>query len=127
MSKLVDSDVIVFAFTNNPKKDVCRRLIENERITVNTLILLESFGKVATITKERELAVNMVRLFYKAGNVDIVNFDTNLFFEALKKSGQYHLRISDLVHYTTPVLNNCSAVVSYDKDFDNLGLKRVEP
>ncbi len=127
MNKLVDSDVIVFAFSNNPKKEVCRELIENEKITVNTLILLESFSKVATITKDKELAINMVKIFYQADNIEIVNFDINLFFEALKRSGKCNLKISDLVHYTTALLKGCSAIVSYDKDFDNLEIKRVEP
>ncbi|MBU0628952.1 MAG: PIN domain-containing protein [Nanoarchaeota archaeon] len=127
MNKLIDSDVIVFAFSNNPKKEVCRELIENEKITVNTLILLESFSKVATITKDKELAIGMVKLFYQADNIEIVNFDINLFFEALKRSGKSNLKISDLVHYTTALLKGCSAIVSYDHDFDDLGIKRIEP
>ena len=127
MNKLVDSDVIVFAFSNNPKKEMCRKLIENEKITVNTLILLESFSKVATITKNKELAMNMVKLFYESDNIELVNFDINLFFEALKRSRKYNLKISDLVHYTTALLKGCSAIVSYDHDFDNLEIKRVEP
>ena len=73
MSKFVDSDVIVFAFTNNSRKDKCREFIEEENITINTLILLESHSKVATITKNQELATDMVKLFYKADNIEIIN------------------------------------------------------
>ena len=127
MTNFVDSDVIVFAFSNNPKKERCRRFIEEKSIIINTLILLESYSKVATITKNRELAVNMVKLFYKADNVEIINFDNNLFFESIKRSGKYNLKISDLVHYTTALLEGCSSLVSYDKHFTNLEIKRIEP
>ncbi len=127
MTNFVDSDVIVFAFSNNEKKEVCRKFIEKENITINTLILLESYSKVATITKDRELAVNMVKLFYKADNIEIIDFDNNLFFESIKRGGKYNLKISDLVHYITALLNGCFSLVSYDKHFDNLEIKRTEP
>lgn len=127
MTNFVDTDVIVFAFTNNPKKDVCRKIIEKENIIINTLILLESYSKVATITKNKQLAVNMVRLFYKADNIEIIDFGNNLFFEAVKRIGKYNLKISDLVHYTTAMLNGCSFIISYDNHFNNLEIKRTEP
>ena len=41
--------------------------------------------------------------------------------------GKYSLDFPDLIHYTSAVLNNCSEIVSFDKDFINLDLKRVEP
>lgn len=31
-----------------------------------------------------------------------------------------------LINCTTALLNNCSKIISYDKDFDKLELKRVE-
>ena len=127
MTNFVDSNVIVFAFTNNPKKEECRRIIEKENFVINTLILLESYSKVATITKNRQLAVNMIRLFYKANNITIIDFDNNLFFEALKRIGKYKLKISDLVHYTTAVLHGCSSIVSYDSHFNGLEISRTEP
>ena len=127
MANFVDSDVIVFAFTNNPKKEACRKIIEKESITVNTLILLESYSKVATITKNEQLAVNMIKLFYKAGNIEIIDLDSNLFFEAIKRIEKYNLKISDLVHYTTAMLQGCSFIISYDNHFNNLEIKRNEP
>jgi len=126
MTNFVDSDVIVFAFSNNPKKEVCRRIIEKEDIVINTLILLESYSKVATITKDVKLAVNMVKMFYQADNIEIVDLDNNLFFEAIKRIGKYNLKISDLVHYTTALVGGCLSIISYDKHFDNLEIKRVE-
>lgn len=127
MVKFLDSDVIVFAFTNNPKKEECRKLIYNEDIVVNTLVLLESYSKIATITKRIELAAGMVKEFYRMENIEIVNFDINLLFGAIKRTEKYSLKISDLVHYTTALLKGCYSIISYDKDFNNLELKREEP
>ena len=127
MTNFVDSDVIVFAFSDNPKKEKCRQVIYNEDIIVNTLILLESYSKIATITKKLELAEGMVKEFYRMENVEIINFDINLFFEAVKRNKKYNLRISDLVHYTTALLKGCSSIVSYDQDFNNLDIKKIEP
>ena len=127
MTNFVDSDVIVFAFSDNPKKEKCRQVIYNEDIIVNTLILLESYSKIATITKKLELAEGMVKEFYRMENAEIINFDINLFFEAVKRNKKYNLRISDLVHYTTALLKGCSSIVSYDQDFNNLEIKKIEP
>jgi len=96
-------------------------------ITINALILLESYSKVATITKNWQLAVNMVKLSYKAGNIEIIDFGNNLFFEALKRIGKYNLKISDSVHYTTALLKGCSSIMSYDRHFNDLEIKRIEP
>ncbi len=127
MAKFLDSDVIVFAFSNNPNKEKCRKLIYSESIIINTLVLLESYSKIVTITKQTEIAVGMVKEFYRRENIEIVNFDINLLFEAIKRTEKYSLKISDLVHYTTALLKGCSFIVSYDKDFDNLEIKRGEP
>ena len=127
MTNFIDSNVIVFAFSNNPKKEVCRNLIENERLVIDTLVLLESFSKVATITKDEDLAVNMVKFFYRADNIEVVSFNNNLFFEAIKRVGKYNLKVSDLVHYTVALLKGCSSIVSYDNHFDGLEIERIEP
>ena len=127
MTNFIDSNVIVFAFSDNPKKEVCRNLIENERLVIDTLVLLESFSKVATITKDEDLAVNMVKFFYRADNIEVVSFNNNLFFEAIKRVGKYNLKVSDLVHYTVALLKGCSSIVSYDNHFDGLEIERIEP
>ena len=65
MVNLVDSDVIVFAFSDNSKKEACRKIIQTEDVLVNTLILIESFSKILTITKNRDLAEGMVKEFLR--------------------------------------------------------------
>lgn len=127
MTKFVDSDIIVFAFTVNPLQDNCYNFITNESITINTLVLLESFSKIGTITKSKKLALKGIKALYNAENVEIVNLDINLFFEAVKRSDKYNLKISDLIHHTTALLKGCSSIVSYDRHFDKLEIGRVEP
>ena len=127
MTKFVDSDVIIFASTYNPKQDVCFNFIKTEDIIVNTLVLLECLSKIITITKNEEFAVNTIKTLYKSGNIEIVDFDKDLLFEAMKKSGKTQLKISDLIHYTTALTKECISIISYDRHFDNLNIKREEP
>ena len=127
MSKFVDSDVIIFASTSNPKQDLCFKFIKTENITINSLVLVECLSKIATITKNKDFAVRTIKAIYNSGNIEIVDLNKNLFFEAMKRFGRYDLKISDLIHYTTALLSGCSSIVSYDTDFDNLEIKREVP
>ena len=127
MTNFVDSDVLVLAFIVNPKQDKCYGTIKEGEVLINTLTLLECYAKISTIRKDKESTIRTIRSLYKADNIKIVDFDKNLFFEALKRCNTYQLKISDLVHYTTAVINGCSAIVSYDRHFDNLEIKRIEP
>ncbi|HIG98412.1 TPA: hypothetical protein HA231_03240 [Candidatus Woesearchaeota archaeon] len=51
--------------------------------------------------------------------------DRNSLFEAFGRIGRYHL--FDLIHYITALNNDCAKIISYDKDFDNLEIRREEP
>ena len=127
MTSFVDSNVIIYAFTRSGNRQQCRELLVNrEGLVANTLVLLESFAKLATIT-EHAHATEVVRYLLGLGNLEIVNMDNNLFFESVKRNKKYHLKISDLIHYTTALLSNCKEIISYDKHFDNLEIKRIEP
>ncbi len=126
MSKFIDSNVIIFAFTNSNQKQKCRNILAQENLVTNTLVLLESYAKIATINSEA-YARQVIRNILSLANIRVIDFTSNLFFEAVKRNQKYKLKISDLVHYTTALLNNCTSLISYDKDFDKLEIKRVEP
>lgn len=126
MSKFIDSNVVIFAFTNNNYKQQCRKILNEEDLIVNTLVLMESYAKIATINSE-SYAKDVIRSLLSLGNINVLDFSNNLFFESLKRSQKYNLKISDLVHFTTALLNSCSEIISYDKHFDNLEIKRAEP
>ena len=126
MNRFVDSNVIIFAFTNSPQKQKCRNILIEGNLITNTLVLLESYAKIATINSEI-YARATIRNILSSANITIVDFTNNLFFESIKRSQKHNLKISDLAHYTTALLNNCSEIISYDTHFDDLDIKRVEP
>ena len=126
MNKFVDSNVIIYAFTNSNYKQKCRNILTEENLIANTLVLLESYAKIATINSEI-YARAAIRNILSLANIKVMDFTNNLFFESVKRSQKYKLKISDLVHCTTALVHNCSEIVSYDKHFDGLDIKRVEP
>jgi predicted nucleic acid-binding protein len=126
MNKFVDSNVIIFAFTNSSQKQECRNILTEENLITNTLVLLESYAKITTINSEA-YAKAAIRNILSLANIKVMDFTNNLFFESVKRSQKYKLKISDLVHFTTALLHNCNEIISYDRHFDGLDIKRAEP
>ena len=126
MNRFVDSNVIIFAFTNSNYKQKCRNILAEENLIANTLVLLESYAKIATINSEI-YATAAIRNILSLANLKVIDFTNNLFFESVKRSRKYRLKISDLAHYITAVTHNCGEIISYDKHFDGLDIKRIEP
>lgn len=122
--EFIDSSVVTLAFTNNEQKEACRNEIRKGGVT-NSLVLVESFVNIERITKSRNLAKDAVKSLLAA--LVIVPVDNNVIFEALKRAEKCNLKFFDLVHYTTALLRGCSSIISYDRDFDNLEIKRKIP
>jgi len=122
--KFIDSNVLAFAFYDNENKERCRNLVLEGGL-INTVCLIEAFNIIEAETKSPEFAVRAIRSLLKA-NLEIIDVDINLIFEALKKREKYNsLKFLDLVHYISARLNNCEEIASYDSDFDDLEIKRV--
>ena len=68
----------------------------------------------------------IIKAFVDDKDTEKWQLDKNLLFEAFKRDEKYNLDTFDLINYTTALLNNCSEIVSYDRDFDGLEIKRVE-
>ncbi len=126
MNKFIDSNIIIFAFTNSSQKQECRGILTQESLITNTLILLESYAKIATINSESN-ARDAIRSILSLHNIHVIDFTNNLFFESLKRKHKYSLKISDLVHYVTALVHNCNEIISYDGHFDGLEIRRAEP
>ncbi len=125
--KFIDSNILVFAFTHNNQTDKCISLLETQECIINTLVLVETFAKLSTIVN-KEYAQSIVKNLFKKENIHIINLDQFLLFESLKRQPKYsQLKIFDLIHYTTALLNNCSSIVSYDNDFIGLELPLEYP
>ncbi len=120
----IDSTVIILAFTPNDKKEECREILEGGGI-VNSLVLAEAYNNIEKITKDKNLATDAIKSILN--KFEVVALDHNLLFEALRRAERYNLRIFDLIHYVTALLKGCSSIISHDKHFDNLEIKRKEP
>ena len=125
MTMFVDSNIIVKAFTENNDKDKCRKIL-NENFITDALCLIEAHKSITTIKDSKTYSTKCIKALFK-GQGKIIDLNANLLFEALKRIEKYNLDIFDLVHYTTALLNNCSGFVSYDKHFNDLEIKRIEP
>ena len=122
--KFIDTNVLAYAFYSNEYTERCQAAIKGGGV-INTFNLVEAFFIIEKETS-RENAIRAIRTLLKL-DLKIVSPDVNIVFETLKRAGKNKMKIFDLIHYTTALLNNCSKILSYDSDFDNLDIPREEP
>lgn len=122
--KFFDSNVLAYAFYSNEHTEQCQQLLKNGGV-VDTFNLIEAFYIIEQETTKQQ-AIKALRTLLKL-NLKIIDVDVNLVFEATKRSEKSKLKIFDLIHYTTALLNNCDVIMSYDTDFNNLEIPREEP
>ena len=125
MTKFIDANIIVKAFTDNKDKEKCRGVLQEEFVT-NALCLVEAQNAITKISGNSSYGANCVKSLFK-GCGAIVPLDKNLLFEAFKRVERHNLNIFGLIHYATALINECAEIISYDKDFDNLQIRRTEP
>jgi len=125
MIQFLDANVIIKAFTDNVDKEKCRGVL-SENFVTNTLCLVEAQHAISIIKNNKIYASDCIKSLFKNDKI-IIGLDKNLLFESFKKIEKYDLNIFDLINYVTALINNCSEFVSYDKHFNNLEIKRVEP
>ncbi len=120
----IDTNVLVLASYENPQQLPCQQVIREGGV-INALVLSETFTVLERVT-DRKVAQNAIVSFLRS-NLEVVALDASAIFAALKWSKRIDLRFFDLIHYVTALTNECTAIVSLDKDFDNLELPRIEP
>ncbi len=125
MTHFVDSNVIIKAFTENDEKEKCRKALSKDFVT-NALCLVEAQHSISIIKNDKFYAAESIKSLFKS-QCTIIQLDRNLLFEAFRRIERYDLTVFDLINYVSALINNCSEFVSFDKDFDNLEIKRVEP
>ncbi len=119
----IDSTIIAYAFYKNEKQLRCHEILKEGGV-INTLNLIEAYNIIQYETNS-EHANESIRSLLKS-NLVIIGVDINLIFEALKRSSKYpKLKIFDLIHYITALMNNCRNIASFDSDFDGLEIKRI--
>ena len=129
----IDSDVFVNAFVNidADKNKNSRNLLEQlDQGKINLLtdffVLAETYYIIEKY-KDKNTADKVVRKLLTLHALEIIPIDRYIFFEALKRVKKYKLKINDMLHYTIALLRNASGFYSYDKDFNELEIDRIEP
>lgn len=123
--KFIDANIIAYASYNNERQNHCQNILREENNVSDTLALAEAFN-IIELQIGREAAILAIKSILRS-TIEISNIDVNTIFEALKKAEQYkQLKFIDLLHYTVASLKKCESIVSYDKDFDNLEIQRVD-
>ena len=120
----LDSNIFVQAFYENENTEKCQEIIRNGGLS-DTLVLAETFHIIEKILN-KEKAEKAVKGILKS-SIEIIDLDINLIFESLKRVSMHKLSFYDTIHYTCALLNNCSSILSYDKNFNNLEIPRQEP
>ncbi len=121
----IDSNVLAYAFYDNDKRENCNKIIRGGGV-VNTVNLIEAYN-IIQFEVDVEHATKSIKSLLKS-NLLIIDADVNLVFEALRRASKYkNLKFIDIVHYSCALINGCDAILSYDKDFDNLDIPREEP
>tara|TARA_Y100000310_G_scaffold17224_1_gene17098 strand:+ start:6626 stop:7003 length:378 start_codon:yes stop_codon:yes gene_type:complete len=125
MTVFLDTNIIVQAFTNNVHQANCRKALSTFFLT-DTLALVEAYQALERITKDRSYVTIAIKSLLSKDCI-IIPLHNDVLFDSLRKAHKYNLSIFDLIHYINAKINNCSTIASYDKHFDNLEIKRVEP
>ena len=125
MAAFVDANVIAKAFLVNPEQELCLSVLREEFVT-DMVCLLEAKNAISRISGSREYASDSIRSVLKS-NCVVVPVDSIILASCLKSYAHNTLDAFDSMHYTIALLNGCSEIVSYDKDFDNLTIKRTQP
>ena len=121
----IDSNILAYAFYDNDKKDKCQQMIQKGGIT-DTVNLIEAYN-IIQFEVSREHATKSIKSLLKT-NLSIIDVTINSVFEALKRAQRNtNPKFIDMIHYSCALVNNCNALISYDKDFDNLDIPRKEP
>lgn len=128
---LIDTSIFLEILLSRERKDECKKLLGMLRIgkiegvvtdfTIHSIIvLMDNFGKL------NELEVFLSSLTaYKSLHVYI----TSIFDEvrAIEIAKENSLDMDDAIQYTAALSINANAIVSFNKDFDNLKIPRKEP
>jgi predicted nucleic acid-binding protein len=120
----LDANILAYAFYENAHTDKCQLSIKEGGVT-DIFALVEAFHIIEKQTS-KEKAQHCIKGLLKS-NLHIIDVDITLLFEALKRMPKHDLSIFDMIHYSCALLQGCTSIQSYDKDFNGLTLPRTEP
>jgi len=128
---LVDTNIFLEVLLSQRRKDECKKFLGMLRdgkvegvvtdFTIHSIIvLMDGFGKLG------ELKVFLSSLTAYKG---LYVYTTSIFDEvdAIEVAEKNSLDMDDAIQYVVALSINADAIVSFDRDFDNLRIPRKEP
>lgn len=128
---LVDTNIFLEVLLSQRRKDECKKflgMLRNGKVegvvtdfTIHSIIvLMDGLGKLD------ELKVFLSSLTaYKGLYVYTTSIADEV--DAIKVAKKNNLDMDDAIQYVAALSINADAIVSFDRDFDNLGIPRKEP
>ncbi|MBI4151133.1 type II toxin-antitoxin system VapC family toxin [Candidatus Woesearchaeota archaeon] len=130
MVAYLDANIFIYAFMRDQKYGAsCARILrevqEGEReVSCSTVVLLECvhvFKKFA-----RKSRIDVGRMTDAILTLPIKWLDVNAFL-IRRSADETRLSGADAVHLATMEAYNISQIISTDKDFENVGIQRIDP
>ena len=128
MTWFIDTDVLVYALTDGPRREPCLRLLHaiaagDVRATTSTLVIEELWHLEGRLGLAPGSARAAVEVF-----AEIVSVDDWAMLSAMDDVGSAGLGTADRVHAATCRSERLVGIISADRAFDSMaGLSRIEP
>lgn len=131
MRVFLDSNILIYLNVRLPDdeamlvEELWLELLHEHNLYTNTLVLDEaiyvSMRKYSVKPADTIEFIDKVILPY----TDLLPLGLEEYLEAKKLIKQYNLKPSDALHAATILTNKLDAIVSEDKEFERIGLKRI--
>jgi predicted nucleic acid-binding protein len=128
MTWFVDTNVLVYALTNGPRREPCLQLLRaiaagEVRATTSTLVIEELWHLESRLSLAPGSARAAVELF-----PELVSVGEWAILSAMDDAGSTGLGTADRVHAATCRSERLVGIISADRAFDSVaGLSRIEP
>jgi len=127
---LIDTNIFLEVLLGQKNKEKCksflRRIYSGEKVVVTSfslhsiIVIMESFGKT------KELKQFLLSLLELKGMI-IVYTRLEDEIKILELAGSKNLDFDDALQYYVAKLYKAEAIISYDRHFDDLDIRREEP
>ncbi len=122
----LDSTVIISSFTISPDKHRCNSYIQSNHFVTDSLVVAESTHNIEKLAG-KNTSIIFLKWILQAENIKILDLNGTLLLSLLYNIPKIHVPPYDCIHYSAAETFECEAICTYDKDFDKLPIKRVEP
>ena len=132
MKSYLDTNIFVYAALNHPQYGKkCLALMSEindgkKKAYTSIITLSEALHVLIKETKDREKSLLALQFFLSLP-IELTQLDLALFLGSMDHVRKSKLKPNDAIHLASALSVQASAIYSYDKDFDNLEIRRVEP